>query len=92
MDVGLGLMGPFMATLAAEARELNALLPEEERVQSTTLNAKAAWLSQDLEDRPVLVFELASGSLLPLAMQSGDFAGLTDEIALLGARPKGPSH
>lgn len=92
VDVQLGLVGPLMAALAAEAAKLNAALSEEERSQSATLNAQAVWLSQDLEGSPMLVFELNGGTLLPMAMRSGDFAGLAAEMSLLAGKPAGASH
>lgn len=90
VDFILGLVGPLLAAIAAEAMKLNALLSEEVK-SSTTLNAKAAWLSEDLEGNPMLVFELSSGSLLPLALKSGDFAGLAREMMLL-ASPAGTAN
>lgn len=92
VDITLGLVGPLMAVIEAEARKLNAGLSEDERAQSSTLNASAAWLSQDNQGRPMLVFELANGSLLPLAIEGGDFAGLAAEMALLAAKSDGPHH
>lgn len=91
LDLALGVVGPVIAALNAEALKLNALLPEERRT-SATLNASAVWLSEDSAGNPMLVFELANGSLLPLAMGSGDFAGLAREMALLASPPSGQPH
>ena len=92
IDLALGVVGPVLAALNAEALKLNAGLSEEERSESTTLKARAAWLSLDAEGDPMLVFELANGSLLPLSMKSGDFAGLAAEMALLASNPPGEAH
>ena len=91
-DFHVSLVGPMMAAIAAEATKLNSILTEEERSSSTALNATAAWLSEDLSGNPMLVFELPSGSLLPLAMKSGDFAGLAREMLLLSAPSDGERH
>jgi hypothetical protein len=88
VDLALGIVGPVLAAINAEAIKLNAGISEEQKT-SASLNASAVWLSRDAEGSPMLVFELANGSLLPLAMKSGDFAGLAQEMALLAApRPR----
>lgn len=92
IDLALGVIGPVLAALNAEALKLNADLSEEQRSNSATLNASAAWLSQDAEGHPMLVFELANGSLLPLSMKSGDFAGLAAEMGLLASNPPGKAN
>jgi hypothetical protein len=88
IDMSLDLIGPLMGALAAEAEKLNAGLSEEERSNSSTLNARSIWLSQDAEGHPMMVFELANGSLLPLAITGGDsLAGFARELTLLAGTP-----
>lgn len=92
IDMRLGLVGPVVAAVAAEAAKLTSLLPDNEPSYSATLNAKAAWISEIADERPVIVFELENGTLLPLVMHSGDFAGLAAEMGLLAAKPWGHPH
>lgn len=94
IDMSLGLVGPLMGALSSEAQKLNAELSEVERSNSATLHAKAVWLSQDNEGHPVIVFELASGSLLPLAITDGGdgLATFAAELTLLATRPTGHAN
>ncbi|MDI6624695.1 MAG: hypothetical protein QME55_08190 [Brevundimonas sp.] len=92
VDLALGVVGPVLAAINAEAMKLNAGLSEEGRLISSSLKASDVWLDQDAEGNPMLVFELANGSLLPLAVKSGDFAGLAAEMALLASVPPGAAH
>lgn len=92
VDISLGLVGPILAAISAEAMKLNAGRSEEQRSLSTTLSANGVWLSQDADDNPMLVFELVNGSLLPLSMKSGDFAGLAREMVLFASNPPGVPH
>ena len=91
LNIALPLVGALTAALATESRKLNEGLTEDERTDAVPINAKAAWLSQDDQGNPMLVFELHSGSLLPLSVQSGDFAGLAAEMSRQTA-PKGLKH
>ena len=92
IDFTLGTVGPILAAINAEALKLNAGLSEEERLHSAKLAAKAVWLAMDSDQNPMIVFELANGSLLPLLMKNGDLAGLAAEMTLLSSRPPGEAH
>lgn len=86
IDISLALVGPLMAAVHAEAHKLNEDLAEEERANTSTLNANAVFLSQ-IGSKPAIVFELANGSLLPLVLNSMDnIAGFAAELTLL-AKP-----
>lgn len=90
LDIALGLVGPLMAAINAEALKLNADLTEDERLRSATLHANAVFLSQDSEGRPMIVFELSNRSMLPLTIKSVDnLAGFAAEMKLLSERPNG---
>lgn len=86
------VVGVLTAALVAESLKLTAHLPDGVSQESATLNTSAVWLSQSPDGKPMLVFELVGGSLLPLVMGSGDFAGLAAEMALLAAQPQGPAN
>ena len=86
-NIALGLVGPLVAALTAEARKLNTDLRDVAGVNAATLNCRAVWLSQDAEGSPVFVFELANGSPLPLAIKGGDLSELAAELTLLSAPP-----
>ena len=90
ISIRYSAIGPIMAAIAAEAAALAPYLTKEESETSTTLNANAVWLSESESGNPMIVFELANGSLLPLEIQSGDLTGLADEMALLTAKKGGP--
>ena len=92
VDLALSVVGPVLAAINAETMKLNAGLSDEQRSNSASLKANAVWLSQDADENMMLVFELANGSLLPLVMKSGDFAGLAAEMALLASVPPGSAH
>jgi len=80
-------LGPLMAALAASAAELDAARPRREVDADTALTAHAVWLSRDAEGRPMLVFELQGGIMLPLILQGEDLSGLAAEMTLLSAKP-----
>jgi hypothetical protein len=92
IDMKLGLIGPLVAALSAEAYKLNEFLTEEERSQTSTLNANAVFLSM-VDGKPAIVFELVSGSMLPLVINSvenlAEFAG---ELTLLAQQPTGRAN
>jgi hypothetical protein len=87
----LAVIGAVMGAMAAEANKLNSQIPEKDR-RHVPLNAEAVWLSSDADGRPMIVFEMQGGTLLPLAMQMGDFSGLAAEMSLLAAKPDESAH
>ena len=90
IDISASLAGSLKAAIAAEAHALNEGVPADQQV-AATLNATHVFLSQDAAGNPMIVFELANGTPLPLVMRSGDLAGLAAEMALLAA-PKGTTN
>ncbi len=92
IDMKLGLIGPVLAALSAEAYKLNEFLTEEERLQTSTLNANTVFLSE-VEGKPAIVFELVGGSMLPLVIHNAeDLAAFAAELTLLVARPTGKAN
>lgn len=88
IDIALSLVGPLLAAISAEAFKLTGGVTS---TMASSLKAHSVFLSQDPDGNPMIVFELANGALLPLALRSGDLAGLSAEMALLAA-PKGPRN
>jgi hypothetical protein len=91
LHFSLGMIGALTGALAAESAKLNSQIPEDQRTH-VSLNAQAVFLSTDADGRPMMVFELHGGTLLPLAMEMADFRGLAAEMTLLASRPRHPSH
>lgn len=92
VDIAAALVGPLVAAVMAEAYKLNQVMTEDERSNASSLNANGVFLSE-IGGKPAIVFELSSGSLLPLVIESAEnLAGFAAELALLSRRPSGPAH